>query len=193
MEFLLQNMRALVPLSDKEVLKLKSIVNSRYFAKREILLNRGEISRHMRFIEKGCLRNYYLDQEGHEHVLQFGIEGWWINDLHSYITQKPAQSCIQALEPSMIYQIPREKLLKLFDHIPSLERFFRIKIQSAYAALQERTVHAMSKTAEQRYLDFRQKYRAIEQRVPQYMVASYLGITPEHLSSLRKNLAQELS
>lgn len=193
LELLLTNIRALVPLSDEEALELASIVVPEKLGKRDILLSKDETSKHMRFIKKGCLRNYYLDSAGHEHVLQFGIEGWWVNDLHSYITQTPAQSYIQALEPSEVLQLPRKELLRLFDRIPTLERFFRIKMQSAYAALQERTVHSMSKTADQRYLDFRKKYRAIEQRVPQYMVASYLGITPEHLSSLRKNLAQELS
>lgn len=153
-----------------------------------MLLFKGDVSNHMRFIEQGCLRAYNIDAAGNEHILQFGIEGWWVNDLYSYITQEPADGFIQALEPSRVLQIHRDKLNELFNTIPALERFFRLKIQSAYVALQERTIHSMSKTAEQRYLDFRHKYRDIEQRVPQFMVASYLGITPEHLSSLRKKL-----
>ncbi|CAN5248703.1 Crp/Fnr family transcriptional regulator [soil metagenome] len=156
--------------------------------KKEILLFKGEVSHHMRFISQGCLKSYYLDNDAQEHILQFGIENWWINDLYSYITQTPARQFVQAIEPSFILQVHRDALEKLFLEVPPIERFFRLKIQKAYVALQERTMFNLSQSAELRYLDFRNKYREIEQRVPQYMIASYLGITPEFLSTIRKNL-----
>ncbi|WP_417611909.1 Crp/Fnr family transcriptional regulator [Owenweeksia hongkongensis] len=188
MQLLIQHIQEQVSLSDEESHLISQTFTSKVLDKKEMLLFKGDVSNHMRFIEKGCLRAYNIDDAGNEHILQFGIEGWWVNDLFSCITQQPAQGFIQALEPSRILQIHRESLDELFKTVPVMERFFRLKIQSAYVALQERTIHSMSKTAEQRYLDFRNKYRNIEQRVPQYMVASYLGITPEHLSSLRKKL-----
>lgn len=156
--------------------------------KKEMLLSAGQVSQHMRFIAKGCLRAYYLDESAKEHVVQFGVEGWWVNDLYSYLTQTPAKQFVQALEPSTVLQIHRDTLNRLYDKVPAMERFYRHKFEKAYVSLQDRTLNAMSKTAEERYLEFRSKYRNIEQRVPQYMVASYLGITPEFLSALRKKL-----
>ncbi len=185
---LIQHIKEQVSLSEKKADIIASAFAAKALDKKEMLLFKGDVSNHMRFIEKGCLRAYNIDDSGNEHILQFGIEGWWVNDLYSYITQEPAKGFIQALEPSSVLQIHRDSLNALFKTVPAMERFFRLKIQSAYVALQERTIHSMSKTVEQRYIDFRNKYRDIEQRVPQYMVASYLGITPEHLSSLRKKL-----
>nr|WP_276611342.1 Crp/Fnr family transcriptional regulator [Fodinibius halophilus] len=156
--------------------------------KKEILLFKGDVSRHMRFITNGCLKCYHIDEAGNEQILQFGIEGWWINDLYSYLTQTPAKYFIQAIENSSLLQIERNALKKLYNESPAIERFFRIKIQNAYVALQDRTIYSMSKSAKQRYLDFRTSYPNIDQRVPQYMVASYLGITPEFLSSIRNDI-----
>lgn len=142
----------------------------------------------MQFIAEGCLRAYYMDEEAKEHIVQFGIEGWWVNDLYSYLAKTPAKQFLQALEKSTVLQINRDTLNILYKEVPAIERFFRLKFEKAYVAFQERTLDVMSKTAEERYLEFRTKYRDIEQRVPQYMVASYLGITPEFLSSLRKKM-----
>ena len=170
--------------SDQELL----IENFRIkdFSKNDIILSGGEISEHMRFIHKGCLKSYYLNEDGKEHILHFGIEGWWINDMYSYFTHTPANQFIQALEDGVILQIEKSRLEKLFDQSQSIERFFRLKFQAAYVAFVDRTLKSLSKTAEDRYLEFISKYPDIEQRVPQYALASYLGITPEFLSVLRK-------
>jgi len=154
--------------------------------KKEILLFAGDVSVHMQFIASGCLRAYYMDEDAKEHIVQFGIEGWWVNDLYSYLTQTPAKQFIQAIEPSIVVQIHRDKLNELYTKVPAIERFFRLKFERAYVALQNRTINSMSNTAQERYQKFLEKYRAIEQRVPQYMIASYLGITPEFLSTIRK-------
>lgn len=158
--------------------------------KKEILLYEGDLSSHMRFISDGCLRSYYMDEDTKEHIIQFGIEDWWINDLYSYLTNTPSKQFVQAIENSVVLQIHKDKLNDLYNNVPAVERFFRFKFEKAYVSLQERTINALSKTAEEHYLDFRTKHRDIEQRVPQYMVASYLGITPEFLSKLRKNTSQ---
>lgn len=187
--FLLAAIRELVPLTDTDEACIVEAFKPRTLKKKEILLHAGEVSMHMRFIAKGCVRSYYLNDKAQEHILQFGIEGWWVNDLISYLTQTPATHFVQAIEPSTVLQIHRDTLEKLFGQVPILERFFRLKIQGGYVALQERTVQAMSRPAEERYQAFRKRYREIEQRVPQYMVASYLGITPEFLSALRGRMA----
>lgn len=185
---LIEQFRKSVVITDEEGEEIQAAFKRTELKKKEILLYKGDLSTNMRFIEEGCLRVYNLDANGQEHILQFGIEDWWVNDLYSYLTRTPAEYFIQALEPSVVWQVHRDTLEELGSRIPALDRFFRIKLQYAYVALQDRTIRSMSLTAEERYLDFRTKYRAIEQRVPQYMVAAYLGITPEHLSSIRKKL-----
>jgi CRP-like cAMP-binding protein len=190
---LIEDITSLVDISEKELELVISSFKPKMIAKKEFLLNKGDVSNHMRFIAEGCLRSYTLDNNVQEHILQLGIKGWWINDLYSYLTKKPATHFVQAIQSSIVLQIHRDSLEKLYDQVPSLERFFRIKYQKAYTALQERHLDEMSLTAKERYEDFQKKYRDIEQSVPQYMIASYLGITPEHLSSLRKNSQSSLS
>ena len=185
---LIENIKEVVNLSDKEISLIIDAFHPKVLAKKEILLFKGDVSNHMRFISEGCLRSYYINEEGQEYIVQFGIKNWWVNDLYSYLTNTPAQYFIQALQPTTILQIYRDKLEELFIQVPIMERFFRIKMQNAYVANQNRTLKSMSETAESRYRNFIKNYRDIEQAVPQYMVASYLGITPEHLSTIRKNL-----
>lgn len=184
---LIDHLRESIELGNEDVDKIFEYFSVQELKKKEVLLFAGDVSNHMRFISKGCLRAYYMDTEAKEHIIQFGIEGWWINDLYSFLTNTPAKQFIQALEDSNVVQIHKDSLNELYDRVPAIERFFRMKFENAYVALQDRTINSMSKPAEERYFEFRTKYRDIEQRVPQYMVASYLGITPEFLSRLRKN------
>ena len=185
---LIVHFRKSIPLTDDEAEIVGGCFTVVELKKKETLLFVGDHSSHMRFISDGCLRSYYMDGEAKEHVIQFGIEDWWINDLYSYLTNTPSKQFVQAIDASIVLQIHRDKLNELYNTVPAIESFFRLKFEKAYVSLQERTINTMSKTAEERYIDFRSKYRDIEQRVPQYMVASYLGITPEFLSKLRKNI-----
>lgn len=185
---LIKHLRQTITLTNEEAVIVRNSFKEQHLEKKEVLLFAGEISSHMQFIAEGCLRAYYMDEEAKEHIVQFGIEEWWVNDLYSYLTKTPSKQFVQALEKSTILQIQQDTLNKLYDEVPAIERFFRLKFEKAYVAFQYRTIDAMAKSAEERYLEFRTKYRDIEQRVPQYMIASYLGITPEFLSALRKNL-----
>lgn len=187
-EKLIAHVKKTVPVTEEECDKLVKRFKVHTLGKKEHLLRSGEVSHHMRFIVNGCLRAYYIDDNSEEHTLQFGIQGWWINDLYSYLTHTAARQSIQTTEPSTILQIHRASLDELFNESQAIERFFRLKMQKAYVALQERTLHQLSLNAKDRYLHFRNHYREIEQKVPQYMVASYLGITPEFLSELRKKI-----
>lgn len=190
-QILINHITDLVPLDKPSINLIRERFKPKHLRKKEILLFKGDISEHMRFITKGCLRNYNIDENATEHILQFGVEGWWINDLYSYLTETPATFFIQALEDSVVLQINKNELTKLFDKAPALERFYRIKFENAYVALQNRTIHGMSKPIEERYSDFRNTYPEIEQRVPQFMIASYLGITPESLSRVRKRMSNQ--
>ena len=184
---LIQNIRENVSISDTDLHIVLEAFTLKALAKKEILLFKGNVSNHMRFVSEGSLRSYYIEEDGEEHIIQFGIRGWWINDLYSYLTQKPATCFVQAIKPSKVLLIHRDQLNQLFDKVPPIERFFRIKFQNAYVALQERTLERMSLSAKERYEKFRKKYRDIEQSVPQYMIASYLNVTPEFLSSVRSD------
>lgn len=154
--------------------------------KKSFLLNPGEISNTMNFIAKGCMRVFYMDDNANEHILQFGIENWWINDLNSYLNNEPSRMYIQAIEDTILIQINKMDLEELYIKFPDISNFFRIKFQAAYVSLQERMISSMTLEAYERYRIFIKNYRGIEQRIPQYMVAAYLGITPEFLSHLRK-------
>lgn len=175
-----------VDLTENDIKKIAEIIVFKELNKKEFLIQPGETSNTMNFIVKGCMRSYYLDENAQEHTLQLGIEQWWINDLYSYLSRKKSRMYVQALEKTKLLQLPRLKLEKLYYDVPGISHFFRIKIQSAYVAVQERIIDSMSDQAYTRYKEFRKTYKDIEQRVPQYIVASYLGITPEFLSHLRK-------
>ncbi len=190
---LLNHINEKFQLTDKECSLISEIVTIRELKKKEFLIRPDSYSNSMNFISKGCLRTYYIDQEGQEHTLQLGIENWWINDLYGYITEQPSKMYVQALENTTIVQIHKPTLENLYTLIPAISHFFREKMQSAYVSLQERTIENMSTDSISRYITFRKQYRDIEQRVPQYIVASFLGITPEFLSHLRKKHAKDLS
>jgi len=186
---LLEHLRQLVPISHEESLLISEAFKMKIVKKKEILLEPGDASNHMRFVADGCLKVYSLDGESNERILQFGISGWWINDLYAYLTKGPSTYFIQAIMDSQVLQIHRDQLEELFDKIPMIDRFYRIKTQNAYVALQERTIRAMSEPVEERYNRFINQYRDMEQMIPQYMIASYLGVTPEHLSAIRKKMS----
>lgn len=192
-EKLINNIQEIVSLKSNEIQLIESAFHQKTLAKKEFLLRKDEPSNHMRFIAEGCLKLFSIDETGKEHILQFGISGWWMNDLYAYLTQQPATFFIQAITQSTVLQIHRDQLNRLFDEIHMMDRFFRIKTQTGYVSLQERTINSMSQTAEELYYDFIANYREMEQQIPQYMIASYLGITPEHLSSIRKNAIRKLS
>jgi len=136
-------------------------------------------------------QNFYIDNEGQEHIVMFAIENWWTADLGSFIEQSPADYNVQCLEKSVLAQLSYDDLEQLYLQIPKLERFFRIIIQKAYVATQKRLINNLSLPAKERYLQFLDQYPLIEQRVPQYMIASYLGITKEFLSKIRSQITAE--
>lgn len=178
----LQNKALLSEAEANEVLKH---VQRKTLKRKEFLLQPGMVSQHMRFIESGALRSYSIEEDGSEHTLQLGVEGWWINDLYSYLTLQPSRMFIQATEPAVLSLIPKQALDVLLHRYPGLSYYFLDKFQKAYVALQERTLEQLGNDAMDRYTRFCIQYPQLEQRFPQYMIASYLGITPEFLSQLR--------
>ncbi|MDN5216988.1 Crp/Fnr family transcriptional regulator [Fulvivirgaceae bacterium BMA12] len=189
MQNLIADIEKTVKINGGDLDKIITRFHEKSFGKNAAIPSFKKISHHFKFIESGLVRVYFIDNQAREITIQIGIENAWIADLHSFLTQTPSQYHIDVLEPTTILQIHRSDLKKLFVAVPVAESFFRLKIQRAYISLQDRTLHQMNKSAEERYLEFRDKYGHIEARVPQYMIASYLNISPEHLSKVRNKLA----
>lgn len=189
-DLLLQNIARHIYLEPDESRFFTSIIQVRHLRKKEFLLRAGEVCRYESFVLEGCLRNYYLDNKGDEHILQFSVEDWWTSDLYSLLTQTPATQFIDSLEDSTLAMIEKDDLERLYQQVPKFERFFRIMLQNAFIAQQQRILQNIGSTAEDRYLAFRKKYPTLELRLPQHQIAAYLGITPEFLSKIRGKLAR---
>lgn len=190
---IIQNLSKHIELTDEEKEIFCSSLKIKKVKRHQFLGEAGEISRFQNFVTKGCLRSYYIDENGFEHNVQFAIEDWWIGDMASFLTKKPASLYIEALEDSEVLQIDSSTMEELYIKIPKLERFFRILLQNAFIAFEQRIISVISKTAEERYLEFSNKYPQVEQRLPQIHIASYLGITPEFLSKIKKKILLDSS
>ena len=174
-----------IDLTDAEFNSFTSFLKHHKLRRKQYLLQAGDPCRYESFVIKGCLRTFSVDEKGQDHVLQFATEGWWAGDLHSFLTGAPSMYNIEALEETELLQLDKDSLEKLYKEIPKFERFFRLIIQNAFIALQQRVSGTMSEKAEDRYNDFINKYPDLEQRLPQRQLAAYLGITPEFLSRIR--------
>ncbi len=188
MKNLLENIFTHVELTSLETELLISKVTFKKYLKGEYILEKDKICRHQNFVISGCLRTFYLDLDGNIHVVSFDAENYWTGDLSSFFHQKPANFNVQCIEDSELVQISYDNIEDLYREIPKLERFFRILIQNAYVSSQMRVIDNIRLSAKEKYLKFITKYPTIEKRVPQYMVASYLGISAEFLSKIKKKL-----
>ncbi len=180
-----------IDLSEQEISLLCEHGKIRNYLKGQFIVQQGDVCKYESYIISGCAKTFFIDQEGNEHVVMFAIEDWWTSDLGSFIMQQPADYNVQCLEKTKVVQFSHESLELMYAQIPKLERFFRIIIQNAFVASQKRVVRNLSLPAKERYLIFRKQYPEIEQRVPQYLIASYLGITKQFLSKIRAELIME--
>ena len=185
-ERLFKNFSRFVVLSDEEQDIVKSLFKEKRYRRKQFILQEGEVSRYESFIVKGCTRTYEVDEKGQEHVVYFGPEDWWVGDLYSFLSGKPSAYNIDCLEDCIALQISKSSLETLYEKVPKTERFFRILVQNAFIAAQNRIASALKKTAAERYNEFMEKYPHIARRVPDHQIASFLGIAPQSLSRLRK-------
>lgn len=174
-----------VRLSEEEFEALWSSLTHRQIAKKECLLEPGQICKSQYFILEGCFRTYYIDQKGNEQIMHFAIEHWWMTDYDSLNNQQSSEMYIQALEPSVVLEIDLETLNRLFDLYPKVDRLFRIIAEKTFIAAQRRLQHMLSLRREEMLDTFQAGSFSFSDRVPQYMIASYLGFTPEFLSMIR--------
>jgi CRP-like cAMP-binding protein len=178
--------------ADIDTGKLKDIVHqqkTRHIEKATFLLQEGEICKHSFYVEQGLLRYYSIDEKGKEHIIQFAPEGWFVGDRESMFFNRPSQFFIQSLEDSNVVMIDEDLICTLSKADERFAVFNNNLLHNHIRQLQHRINMLLGATAEERYLDFIKTYPDILLRVPQTMVASYLGITPESLSRVRKELA----
>jgi len=186
---ILTNINKYVDLNNEDEQQFVSIVRESRIKKRQFIVQPGFVCAHQTYVVKGALRSYFVNNEGIDHTIQFAIDDWFISDFSSYIFKTPACLFIEALEDSIIHQIGYNDVENLCAKNHKFEHFFRVVAQKSFAFSQRRILSNLDKTAEERYLEFQSMYPDIVQRVPQYTLASYLGMTPEFLSKIRKKIA----
>jgi len=185
-EAILKNIGKHISLDKEEVDFFTAQITAKELPKRTILLKEGQVCKTLSFVDTGVLRAYHMDKDGRESTIMFAIADWWVTDMYCFLNEKPAMMYIEAMENSRVFQITKENLDKLYVHIPKFERFFRILMQNAYTREQLRVIENLSLSARERYDNFLARYPNIAKLVTQKQIASYLGITPEFLSALRK-------
>jgi CRP-like cAMP-binding protein len=187
-ELLIANISKYISLTTDEQDFFISLLQSKSIKAGEFLLREGDICRYQSFVTKGCLITYYTDKNEAEHIIDFSIEDWWADDLFSFFTQTPSKSNIKGIENTDVLQISKNNLELLFQKVPKFEHFFRLLFQHAYIAQREQINATLSATAEERYMSFIKKKPYAEKRFSQKDIASYLGITPQFLSLLKKKI-----
>lgn len=188
---LLASINKHVPLTSEEERFIQASFISQRVRQHEFIENPGELTRFLTYVNSGCLMTYYSDNNAHDHVLQFATSGWWTGDLNSLLKCVPSIYSTKALADSEVLLITKIGLDTLLEKYPKFERFFRIIFQNSLVTHQERIIQGFSATADERYQSFLEKYPTLEQFVPLKYIASYLGITPEFLSKIRRKLMEK--
>lgn len=180
-----------VQLTDEEFSIISKYFVPKSLKKHQFLLNEGDVCKNIGFINSGCLREYTIDNKGTEHIIQFAIEDWWVSDLHSFLSGLPSIYNIDALQDSEVLLLEKSEREELLENCPNMEKFFRLLIEANHVATQQRISDSLSASAEERYLKFVKTYPKLIEQVPQNQIASYLGITPQSLSRIRKELTRK--
>lgn len=186
-----QSFNERVPLTKEEEALIKTYLKPKKLRKKQYLLQEGDPCKMFAFIEKGALKSYTIDDNGNECIIQFGIEGWTISDMYSFLTGEPATYNIDAIEDAELVLISKAAHEELLLKVPKYETYTRLNITGAYIAMQKRLTSIISTPIEERYTSYTALYPEIVQRVPQHMIASYMGLTPETLSRIRRRISDK--
>ena len=187
---ILNNVKRNINLTTEEEQFFISLLNPIKLKQGEFAEKAGEITIGFIHVVSGCLMTYYTDKEGNDQVIQFATSAWWTGDLNSLTKQEPSIYSTRALADSEIFVLPKVRLDELLNRFPKFERFVRIMFQNSLVTHQARIIEATTLTAEERYANFQKRYPQLEQFVPLKYIASYLGITPEFLSKIRRRLME---
>lgn len=182
---LLNHIRQHISIDVTEQDILFSKLRERKYLKNQYILQNGDVCSSISFVIEGAVRVFHIDSGGKEHVMMLGVENWWIGDLSSFITQSASDYNIQCVEATKVIQLQYQDHANLMEEVPQMNKYFRVIIENAYVAVQQRIVRNFSLSAKERYIIFSEKYPDHMNRFPQYMIASYLGITKEFLSKIR--------
>lgn len=191
MQALIEHLQKFISFSEEEWALIVSKVKKRSIKRRQKILQEGDVCKHYSFVLEGCFRMYGIDDKGDEHNIQFAAENDWIADIGSFYAKKSSKLYIEAVEPSSILQIEQQDLYTLYTKIPKLSIAFKVIIENKYVELQNRVLQNFSSTTQQRYLSFLEQYPHLSNRLPNTQIASYMGITPEFLSKIRKDLSKK--
>ncbi len=184
-EVLKQYLANKVGVTTEQFEKLEPLLTARNLKKGEVILNAGDICKRTAFIEKGCLRSYVIDKKGKEHIISFAPENWWLADQNSLVKGQPAMFYIDAVEDSEVIFMEGHIQKVLEEVIPGSQQMFVQLTQNNIFAMQKRLVNHLSATADERYLDFIETYPSLALRLPQKMIAAYIGVAAESLSRIR--------
>ncbi|MET6990624.1 Crp/Fnr family transcriptional regulator [Sediminicola arcticus] len=177
-----------ISLTEEELETFGSFLSVVEVPKRKRLVEPGSYIKNEYFVLKGCLKGYYLDDNGDKHIIQFAIENWWIGDFDAFYNHVPSKLHVEAIEDSTLLAITYDDLQLLFGTIPKFERYFRILVTGAFISLRGRILSTLQKATKERYLEFCKTYPNIEQRVANYDIANYLGVSAESLSRIRRQM-----
>lgn len=190
---LINNLAKYIKLTTEEEEFVLNLFERQILRKKEYLLRIGEFCKYDYFISRGCVKVCYNDDEGNECIIKFALEDWWVTDLDSFLNNKPSFYYIQTLEDTEVLKISKSNHELLTKTLTKFHSFSAERWQQGFIALQQRILQHITMSAKDRYCHFVNKYPSLEQRIPQKLIASYLGITPEFLSTLRKRRATRIS
>ena len=182
----INHIRKFIEFDDASIAILYQYITPLKLKRKEFLLKEGQVCQSMYFVEKGCLRMFFIVNKMNEQITQFALENWWIADHFSFMDIKPSPYFIQTVEKSEVVAIQASSFEEMLSKIPQMERYFRIIMQRSVAASQLRNKYTYEMSKEEFYQHFSNSFPEFVQRVPQYMIASYLGLTPQYVSELRK-------
>jgi len=183
-DLLLESISKHIHLEDEELQHFLSYIQVKKVQKKQYLLMEGEVNRSAMFVASGCLKSYYLDENGSQYIQQFAPEGWWVVDMYSFIMQEPGHLYIDALFDSKLLLISKINLEKLYREIPKFNYYFRILAEKSLVSFQTRAMENLRLTAKERYEKFCLRYPSLIDRLSQKQVAAYIGVTPEFLSKM---------
>jgi CRP-like cAMP-binding protein len=186
-DLILHNVAKHIELNAEETDYFTSLIVQENIRKKQLILREGQMCRNLCYVHSGALRAYCTNKEGKEATIMFAVDDWWITDMYCFLNEKPAMMCIEAIEDSCIFKLSKKNFEELLCNAPKFEKFFRTLMQNAYTREQLRIIENLTLTAESRYNNFLIKYPHIAKVITQKQIASYLGITPEFLSAIRKN------
>ncbi|KGE15575.1 Crp/Fnr family transcriptional regulator [Sphingobacterium deserti] len=179
-----------VPITERDKEVVMSFFRRKKLRKRQYLLQEGDVCKYISFVTEGLMRSYTVDEKGNEHINLFAWEGWWISDFAGFIFGNEAKLNIDAIEDTTVLLLSVENYEKMLTEVPLMERYFRVLYQNSLATKDSRLISAITHTAEEKYTMFLDTYPSIGQRLPQNLIASYLGLSPETISRIKKKITE---